>query len=301
MRHLCDLHTHSTASDGRVAPHELVRLADRCRLAAVALTDHDTIAGLADAAVEAERFDELTFIGGIELSAAYGDGDVHILGYHVDPAAASLQQVAADLRSARDRRNPEIIARLQAMGVDITMNNVTAAAVRGGGRGVVIGRPHIAAALIDKGYVKTVADAFDRYVGDRAPAYVTRDRPAAAEAIAAIHDAGGVAVWAHPVHLGFTNFAQCERVVRSLMVAGLDGVEAYHGDHNPLQTRMLVYLARRFDLVVTGGSDYHGPSRPDVRLGRPRVPAKVVGPLADRAKMVRTTKATQSTRVTKGS
>jgi len=299
MRRLCDLHTHSTASDGKLLPAELIELADSCRLAAVALTDHDTTEGLREAAAAAERFDELAFIPGIELSAASGEGGLHLLGYHIDPAAAALRRVADHLRSARDRRNPEIVARLQTMGLDVTMDDVLAAAAAVAPDRQIIGRPHIAAVLVAKGYAKTVSEAFDRYIGSKAPAYVQRDRPSAAVAIGAIHSAGGVAVLAHPVHLGLTNYAQYERVARSLIAKGLDGLEAYHSDHTDRQTRFFLDLARRFDLLATGGSDFHGPSHGGARLGRPRVPATVVGPLRAKAEARRTTKLTKNTKATK--
>ena len=283
MRHLCDLHTHSAASDGTLPPAELVALAERRGLAALALTDHDTLDGLGEAAAAAERFGELTFIGGVELSAARQKGHLHILGFYVDPANESILQIADRLRRARQNRNPEMISRLQSMGMAITAEEVAAAAGALPEHRRIIGRPHMAAVLVAKGYASDMNDAFDRYLGTGCPAYVGRDRPTAAEAIAAIHDARGVAVVAHPSHLEFANHAQCDRIVRSLIDKGIDGLEAYHGDHTDAQTRLFLDLAGKYDLIVTGGSDFHSPLRPGVTLGRPRVPATVLGPLAARA------------------
>ncbi|MFW6146228.1 MAG: PHP domain-containing protein [Planctomycetota bacterium] len=276
MRHLVDLHTHSTASDGTASPEAVVALAEQRRLAAVALTDHDTTDGLAAAAAAAAAYDELTFIPGVELSAVSQGTSYHMLGLHIDADAPALTAILRRLRDARRRRNDETIAVLRGVGIDITPDDLP-------GRGRVVGRPHIARALVSKGVARDEADAFDRYLLPGRPAYIKRDRPRPGETIDAIHGAGGVAVLAHPIHLGYANAAQCERIVRSLIGRGLDGVEAYHSDQCPAQTRLLIDLARRLKLVVTGGSDFHGPSYGDFTLGRPRVPKTVLEPLAKRA------------------
>jgi hypothetical protein len=308
MRRFVDLHTHSTASDGAIAPRELVRLADAKRLAAVALTDHDTTAGLAEAAEEAKAHPDLRFVPGIEVSARYAPGTMHILGLGIDPAARSLRALIESLLAARDERNPRIVERLQALGYPIDMDDVLAAASgmgilpmrRGGilpphmaheGRATqgqdalatrTIGRVHIAEALRRKGCVKSIREAFDRLLGNNGPAYVDKDRLLPADVVRAIADSGGAAVLAHPPQLLYENRAQLERVVKNLRSAGLAAIEAYHSDHMLDQTRQYIDLARRLGLAVTGGSDFHGAAKPDAKLGRPAVPlAAIEGRLRD--------------------
>jgi 3',5'-nucleoside bisphosphate phosphatase len=284
MRRLCDLHTHSNHSDGDLSPRELVRLASRKRLAGLALTDHDTVAGLAEAAEAAAEDPQLTFIPGVEVSAAFPQGTLHILGLCIDPAGVALADLTARLLDARNERNPRIVAKLRAMGVDITMDEVLSRAGVADQAGGVVGRAHIAAVLMRKGYARDLADAFARYLSPGAPAFVDKERLAPAQAIAAIHDARGLAILAHPVQLQFGNFAECERMVRSLQDAGLDGLEAYHSDHSDVETRFFLDLARRLDMAVAGGSDYHGSIKAEVRLGHPPVPASVMETLLSRAR-----------------
>jgi len=309
MRRFIDFHTHSTASDGVCAPAELVALAERSRLAAVVLTDHDTVAGLAEAVEAAMAFPSLRLIGGIEISAMYRGGTMHLLGLGLDVDSPRLAQLTADQQAARAQRDPQMLAKLHALGVEITMDDVLAAgaqrdagilpasgegdcATSGGlANGThnagetpasrcaprrTIGRMHFAQALIRKGYVHNVAEAFRRYLGFAAPAYVDKERLTPAGAIEAIHASGGLAVLAHPVSLQCENRLQLERVVRELAGAGLDGVEAYHSDHDAAHTRMILDLARRLGLGVTGGSDFHGLSKPHVQLGQPPVPLAVL-------------------------
>ncbi|HAU38050.1 MAG TPA: phosphoesterase [Phycisphaerales bacterium] len=276
MRRFVDLHAHSTASDGQVTPEELIRLAEARRLAAVALTDHDTIDGLAPARAEAAKFPALRFVPGIEISAEPPSGTLHILGLGIDERSAPVRAVAQFLRSARDARNPKIVAKLVAMGVGIDMDDVRAAAGAVGSEGEVLGRLHIAEALRRKGVVRDTAEAFQRYLARGAAAYVERQRPSPAEAIAAIRDSGGLAVLAHPVQLGCGNRAQLERLVRQFLRHGLEGIEVYHTDHDAAMTRRCLDLARKYGLCVTGGSDFHGAAKPDARLGRPRVPLAAI-------------------------
>lgn len=283
MRRFCDLHTHSRASDGSLAPAELIELAERKRLAGVALTDHDSLAGLKEAARRAEAFPSLTFIPGIEVSAVFPRGTLHILGLCIDPASAAAARLAEQLRQSREARNPQMIARLRQLGLDITLEDVIAQAGSADPDRRIVGRLHMAAALVAKGHARDVPDAFARYIGLGGPAYVDKERMTPAEVIAAIHDAGGLAVLAHPVHLEYDNFAECERIVRSFVHAGLDGIEAYHSDHRDVDTRFFLDLARRLGLVVTGGSDFHGAAKPAVKLGRPPVPAAVMEALLARA------------------
>lgn len=288
MRRLCDLHTHSTSSDGSLSPAELVRQADRARLAGVALTDHDTVAGVAQAAEAARDLPELTFVPGVELSAIPPQGTLHILGLGIDPRSAALLALMRQLRQARDERNPKMVARLRQLGLDISMEEVTAQALKGGAAAAedvppVVGRAHMAEVMVRKGMARSIADAFARYLGLGTPAYVDKERLPPAEVIHAIHSAGGLALLAHPVHLQFGNFAEAERLIRILVEAGMDGLEVYHSDHSILQTRFFLDLARRLNLAVSGGSDFHGAVKPHVQLGRPRVPVHIMHELLERA------------------
>ncbi|MAE65712.1 MAG: hypothetical protein CMJ18_15695 [Phycisphaeraceae bacterium] len=287
----CDLHTHSTASDGTTAPSDLAALAATCSLGAIALTDHDTTDGL-DLCAEACRTAHVRFVPGIEISADPGPppgadpdspvrrGTLHILGLFVrgdDPHLGAVQQ---RMRAARDCRNPAIIDKLVELGVTIEYEEVLELARIEGT--AILGRPHIAQVLVRKGYVKSVQDAFHRYLGQGAAAYVRRDRLPAAEAIEAVHHAGGLAVLAHPVQLGCRDEQQLTHAVRRLTDLGLDGVETRHSDHTRADTLRFEDLASRFDLLTSGGSDFHG-SRKPVELGSQKVPFEVYERLAEEA------------------
>ena len=281
-----DLHTHSTASDGTDDPADLPRLAKQAGLDGFALTDHDTTAGLAAAANAAKKAG-LRFIPGIELSAhadpfANSDaihpiaddsaaGSLHLLGYHVRAESPELQQLETRLRDARATRNPQIIAKLADLGVNITEDEVRAAAQAGENKTDhseatnAIGRPHIAQVMVQKGYVKSIHEAFARYLGAGGAAYTPRELPTAGQCIDAVHAAGGAVVLAHPVLLGLSP-ADLEHTIARLADLGLDGLETHHSDHEPGDTRRLTALAERFDLIPTGGSDYHG-TRKAIALG----------------------------------
>jgi predicted metal-dependent phosphoesterase TrpH len=278
MRNFIDLHTHSTASDGTMPPAEVIALADRKHLAAVALTDHDTVGGLAEAAAAASRYPSLRFIHGIEISALFKGGTLHILGLGIDPQSPVLVKMASDLRAARENRNPQIVEALTRLGMPLTMDDVLAEVKREAQHAAqrVVGRVHIAAAMVRKGYVATTTEAFDKYICNDGPAFVNKEKMTPAAAIAAIRTAGGAAVLAHPSQLNYDNSGQLERILRDLMGHGLSGIEVYHSDHTPEQTRLFLNLARRHKLGITGGSDFHGHAMRDVRMGLPRVPRSVV-------------------------
>lgn len=278
MRRFVDLHTHSTASDGGLSPAELVRLAEAECLAAVALTDHDTVAGLAEAQRAAESL-EVRFVPGIEISAIFAAGALHIIGLRIDPNNGHLQETTRLLRQARDRRNPQMVAKLREFGMDVSMEELVALASHGGRRAadsVMVGRLHMARLMRLKGCVRSEAEAFDRYIGNGKPAYVDKEMFSAREVIDAVHSAGGVAILAHPAKLNCTNDAMLERVVKSLTHDGLDGIEAYHSSHSGWQARTCLNLVRRLRLMVSGGSDFHGSTKSGVKLGRPRVPVEAV-------------------------
>jgi len=298
-RRFLDLHTHSSASDGSLAPAELVALADAEKLVAMALTDHDTTAGLAEARRAAEALPELHFIAGVEVSAEFAPGVLHILGLGVNEDSAALARLAGELRDAREQRNPKIIAKLQALGMAIDMDDVAAQAGAWHGRPArvppgppdgpihdappILGRGHIAMAMVAKGQARSTDEAFDRYIGKGGPAYVEKDKLPPRAVIEAIHAAGALAALAHPPQLLCRDAAELTAVVRRLIDAGLDAVEVYHSDHAAEQTRQYLDLARRLGLGVAGGSDFHGALKPAVRLGRPRVTrAMIAGIVADR-------------------
>lgn len=225
----------------------------------------------------AAEYPQLRFIPGIEISAEYSPGLMHILGLGIDPSNKGLADVTAGLRESRANRNPRMIEKLRGLGLDISFDEVLAASCKAAGPDSVLGRLHIAMVLVEKGYAKNIADSFEKFIGTHAPAYVPKDHLSPADAIAAINNAGGTAVLAHPSQLECHNELQLETLVRKLMHAGLRGMECYHSSHNDIQTRTYLDVARKLGLIITGGSDYHGMGKPDVALGHPAVPLSVVG------------------------
>ena len=249
-----DLHAHTTASDGDQSPTDLVRLAREAGLAALGVTDHDTTAGLAEA-TQAGKTYGVEIVPGVELSAEVDRGQCHLLGYLIDPDAPELLTRLQHIRDHRDQRNAKIVARFRdEIGFDITLEEVEAVA-----GGAVVARPHFARVLLDRGYVKSMQEAFDEYLANGARAYVDRDRLQPGEAIDLIHRAGGLAILAHPNNLKRTR-AGTENKIASLKSLGLDGIEARYNRHTPEDTSFYLDLARRMNLLTSGGSDYHGPS-----------------------------------------
>ena len=264
-----DLHTHSHYSDGTCAPAEVVALAVQLQLEAVALTDHDTVAGLAEAESEARRLG-ITFIPGIELSADHSGAERHLLGYWVDPDSQPLAELLAEMVEDRRRRVGRIRERLQACGVDLPVEAVLAVCHHG-----VLGRMHVAEALCQRGVTSTLQEAFDRFLRDNGPAYVPKHALAVEETIALIHQAGGVAVLAHP---GETPGAE---EIASFARAGLDGLEALYPGYAPSLSEYYAGLAQDLRLVATGGSDFHG-ERKLQWLGSVTVPLEAVERLRQR-------------------
>lgn len=255
-----DLHLHTTYSDGSLSPLEVMTHARCANVTTLAITDHDTVDGLPDA-FEAGASLGIEVIPGIEISSRYGDSELHVLGYFLDWKDAALQRELAHLKETRHLRNAQIIQKLNELGLEISYDEVRALA-----GDVSVGRPHIARVLMDKGYVATAKEAFERYLAEGAAAYVPRELPDPAEAIALIRAARGVAVLAHPVwlHRGGEGIDKlCER----LKAAGLQGIEAHYSTHRPEQTTEYLNTARRLDLLVTGGSDFHGLTKPDIEVG----------------------------------
>ncbi|QNN21052.1 PHP domain-containing protein [Planctomycetales bacterium ZRK34] len=273
-----DLHMHSTASDGTDPPQSFGELAVAAGLSAIALTDHDTIAGLGAAQASCKAAG-VEFVPGIELSTERGRprGALHMLGYFIDPTSPRLGEVIDVLTEARSTRNPQIIEALNEVGVDITLEEVLDEA-----GGATVGRPHIAAVLVRKAYAKSIQDAFKRYIGVGGAAYRRKQGIHPAVAIDALHAAGGLAVLAHPVQLRCEDDEDLERTIGSLAKLGLDGLEAWHSDHTPAQVKKYCRIAERYDLLLTGGSDYHG-RRKSIQMGKPIVDDQVLAALREAA------------------
>jgi len=275
-----DLHCHSTASDGTLSPAEVVALAVSCGLSALALTDHDTIGGVAEAA-EAAAKSGIDFMPGIEISCDVPrPATMHLLGYGVDLVSPVLLDLTTRLIGGRNDRNPRIIQKLNELGVAITMEEVEAEA-----GGNVVGRPHIAAILHRKGYVSSIKQAFDKYLAQGAPAYFDKERLTARQAIELVQQSGGLAVLAHPVQLRTENDAQLERIVKDLTDLGLAGIEVIHSDHDAALVEKYTSLADRYGLLKTGGSDFHGTNKKNISLGTAngrRVPREFFDRLVER-------------------
>lgn len=256
-----DLHVHSTASDGTCRPEELVALALEAGLTHLAITDHDSVEAIQRAQVAAAATG-LHLIAGVELSAVTADGrDVHMLGYWVDPADPALRRHLLDLRAARMRRAEKMVASLSHAGFPIDIETVLPYSDGG-----ALGRSHIARALVDSGHATSVRDAFERLIGRGRPFYAAKETMTPDEAIETILRCGGVAVVAHPGVNGLDD------EVRRLADVGLAGIEAYHADHSAEQRDRFSALADETGLLVTGGSDFHGPEAPNAPLGSVEIP-----------------------------
>jgi len=256
-----DLHTHSTASDGSDPPETLIELGVEARLRALALTDHDTQEGL-EAAAAAAASQSLELIPGVELSLNYDRGTMHLIVLWLDPGEGPLQDRLDGLQSGRTRRNEEIVGRLEEAGLPITIGEVLEEA--GGGS---VGRPHIAAVMVKHGYVPDIRTAFDLWLGRDRPAYVGRDRLEPQEAIGLARESGAVPVLSHPHTLGVTTAPAMADLLTDLKRAGLIGLETIYGSYRRHEREGYSDLARRFELVPSGGSDYHGSYKPGLSLG----------------------------------
>ena len=257
---MVDLHSHTDRSDGTLSPRRLVDLAIGIKLSALAITDHDTIAGYDDVAGYAARtgFD---LICGIELSTRHHGESVHILGYFFEGADDAFRGYVNELKQSRRDRNRRLVERLQQLGLDIELEEVEAL-----GREQT-GRPHFARLLVKKGYVSGYREAFDRYLDDGAPGFVERDEPSIEQTLDKISSSGGISSWAHPWRFFVKTGRTPQDSFRELAGLGLSGVEAYHRDHGKRETRLLREAASQLGLAITGGSDYHGPSPGGTDLG----------------------------------
>jgi predicted metal-dependent phosphoesterase TrpH len=261
-----DLHIHSTASDGTLTPAEILFRARFLGIRAIAITDHDSVDG-SRAALSSGIPAGLEFVSGVEISASPPPfvgtpGSFHILGYAFDPEYGGLRGALEHLQAARRQRNPKILERLRRLGIDISLESVRT--VAGDGQ---LGRPHIARILVERGFAQSIDAAFDRYLGTGKPAYVEKERIACARAIDIIHASGGLPVLAHPGLLKLGPNLLLEDLVARLKDIGLAGIEAFYPSHSPADTARFVELARRLDLVVTGGTDFHGDIKPDIEMG----------------------------------
>jgi 3',5'-nucleoside bisphosphate phosphatase len=256
-----DLHVHTTASDGAMSPSEMVKYAKTKGLQAIAITDHDTIGGLDEALSEGERIG-IEVIPGIEISAEHSPGSMHLLGYFFDRHHPMLNERLSYLQKARAERNPKIVEKLNDLGIRVTYDEVVRAS--GGGQ---VGRPHFAQVLLEKGYVKSFQEAFDRFLKKGAQAYVDKVRFAPKEALYFINEAKGVAVLAHPNTLGVKGYAELENLILGLVDHGLRGLEVHYPEHSALETAQYKRLAERVGLVITGGTDYHGLEGNELNIG----------------------------------
>lgn len=254
-----DLHMHSTASDGSRSPADVVRAAKRAALSAIALTDHDTVAGLAEAHALGSELG-IRIVNGVELSAVEGESETHLLGLHLRDTTV-LEHRLSELREMRGRRAARIVELLQSQGVQVTLDDVLMQAGTG-----AVGRPHVARALVADGWATDVRDAFDRYLGAGRSAYVAKEQLGMREAIAMVHAAGGLAVLAHPGASGTR-----ERI-EPLAAMGLDGVEVKHPSHSPQDTARLRACVDQLGLIPSGGSDWHGAADGPRTIGMMQVP-----------------------------
>lgn len=259
-----DLHSHSTASDGSRAPRDVILEAKRVGLSAIALTDHDTLEGVAEALAAGAELG-VRVITGVELSAVEDDAETHILGLHLSDTRALEARLVA-LRDMRRSRAERIVGRLNELGVRIEFTAVLEQAAGG-----AIGRPHVARAMIAEGWAVDLRDAFDRYLGNGRPAFVGKDRLAVTDAIDLIHSAGGLAVLAHPGSAGTKDR------IAAFVAQGIDGVEVRHPSHSSEDIARLLALVEHYSLVPSGGSDWHGAAEGPRTLGMMRVPAEWLG------------------------
>jgi hypothetical protein len=258
---MIDLHCHSVFSDGTNTPEELIALAEQGGLTALALTDHDTTDGLFRFMAAGEKTAVQT-VSGIEFSAEFGENTLHILGYLFDPAHAELQSALEWVRDGRSERNARILEKLNRLGYDLTYEDLRRHSVDD-----LIGRPHFAAALIEKGHFKSKDKIFQQLLGKGKAAYVERRRFEPEVCVELIRKAGGVAAIAHPGQMKLAARG-LRRLVKRLKEAGLGGLEVWHPTHQPHQSASFLRICEDFELIATGGSDFHGGLTPDLSLGR---------------------------------
>ena len=260
-----DLHIHSTASDGKLSPADVVRKSAEGGLTIIALTDHDTVDGIAPAIAAAKAFPQLRVIPGVEISTDVPNGEVHVLGYFVDYTDHKLEATLERMRHSRRERACGMVTKLGKLGVHIEWQRVQEIAGSGS-----IGRPHIAQAMLEKGYIASIKEAFTKYISRDGPAYVEREKMTPQEAVELLLRTNGLPVLAHPLTIN-----GLEAMAAELKAAGLVGIETYYYGYTAEEVSWLASLADRYNLITTGGSDYHGPnSSTEATLGGADVPAE---------------------------
>ena len=259
-----DLHIHTSYSDGTESPRRVVELAKQAGLSALAITDHDILDGYPEATAAAQEHG-IELIPGLELSASSGGREVHVLGFFIDLDCAAFQRLLADQRERRLQRIHEMVDRLQRLGLSITAEEVLAVAGHG-----AVGRPHVAQVLVNRGYVSTLREAFDRYIGANGPAYIAGSPLSPTLAIQAIRQANGIPVLAHPIYL------KDDALIEQMCQDGLVGLEVYHSSHPPDVIHHYEQLADRLKLLRTGGTDFHGSSKEGVPIGSTTIPYALV-------------------------
>ena len=261
---MIDLHSHTSESDGTYSPKELVTAAHYINLDALAITDHDTFSGYEEARPYADAAG-LNLLCGIEISTALGNPKtktVHLLGYFLNGGpSAGFREWVLKMQAARRDRNERLAVRLRTLGVDIQIEEVNAI-----GRSMA-GRPHFARLLVNKGYCSSIQDSFAKYLDESAPGYVDRDEPSLEEAIQRVAEGGGISSLAHPIRLGKRNHADEDELIGQIAGWGLRAIEVYHSDQTAADSARYLGLARKYGLLVTGGSDFHGGNKPSIQLG----------------------------------
>ncbi len=257
-----DLHIHSTASDGRLSPQEIVYRAVELGITIIAIADHDTVDGIAPALAAAKVFPELKVIPAIEISTDVPGDEVHVLGYFIDYTNSHFISRLESMRRSRIERAQKMVAKLKGLGVNIEWERVQHFA-----GGSTIGRPHIAQAMLEKGYIGSISEAFAKYIGRNGPAYVEREKMTPAEAVKLLLDVNGLPVLAHPLTIRET-----EAMIMEMRAAGMVGIEVYYKDYGEEQRNSLRQLAQEHHLIATGGSDYHGLEDNEIMIGDAGVP-----------------------------
>ena len=277
MGQVVDLHIHTNASDGSERPADAVRQAREIGLAAIAITDHDTVSGVEEA-MEAGAALGVEVVPGIEISADYCGNQAHILGLFIDPKSPALRPALDWAVNEREERNRRMVAAMAADGFDISIEELTA-----NNPDSVLGRPHMAEHLMNKGYVSSVQEAFERYLGDDCPYYLPKRRIPLDVTAQLIREAGGLAIVAHPFQYGYSE-PELHDYINAARTAGCTGIEAYYSEHSYYQRDYILAAAHQYGLLVSGGSDWHGTRKPHVRMGsgiggRLSVPYKVLADL----------------------
>ncbi len=257
-----DLHIHSNYSDGKYYPHELVEKASKIGIKVMAISDHDSVDGIASAVAAAKNYNGLTFIPGVEISTDVPRGEIHVLGYYIDYENQELLDTLKRMRESRIERARKMVNKLNSLGVKIEWARVQQIA-----QSSSVGRPHIAQAMQEKGYISSFKEAFVKYIGRDGPAYVERDKMTPVEAVKLILKSGGLPVFAHPI-----TYREYENIVVDLVTAGLIGLEVYYNNSTFEDIRNTLSLADKYNLIPTGGSDYHGIEATEVQMGGVDVP-----------------------------